>query len=149
MKEQLASAMTSIVQVMLPVLLGLLGWVGVKVHAWLTTNVKNEKLRGILDRLYEAAATVVKEVEQAVVSKLDPNVSPAQNAETARQAALTSLKTHLGPTGLAELKAILGLEDVPLEQLLLSYIEAAVKTMNTMKYDANPTLSSERKCSRR
>ena len=126
MKEQLGSLGIMALKVLAPIFLALLGLLAAKLHDYIVAKVKNEKLQGLLSRLEQAALTAVTEVEQAVVSKLDPNIPLGENAKVAKDAALASLKTHMGPTGLNELKAILGVDDKAVDQILSSHIESKV-----------------------
>jgi hypothetical protein len=129
-KEQLSSIFITALQALGPVIAALLGLVALKLHALIDTRVKNEKVQGILDRLDDAALTVVQEVEQTVVSKLDPNKPLPDNGKAAKDAAIASLKTHLGQKGVDEAKKILGVGDSALEQILVSYIESKVHLVN-------------------
>ena len=109
----------------------LLALVTKKLHDLIDAKVKNEKVRGILDRLDDTAATVVQSVEQQVVSKLDPTKPLADNGKAARDAAIAELKTHLGQKGLDEAKTILGIStDNALDQIIVSYIESHVLQVN-------------------
>jgi hypothetical protein len=132
MKEQLASIGITALQVLSPVFIALLGLVAKKLHDLIAARVRNEKLNGILTRLNDTAWTVVTEVEQTIVSKLDPK-NPAVGLAAAKAAALANLKTHLGRRGLDELKRILGIADTDLETVLVSYIESKVHAVNQMR----------------
>jgi hypothetical protein len=97
-----------------------------ELHALFAAKVKNERLRGVLDRLDDAAGVVVASVEQTVVSKLDPKQPLGANGRAARDAAIAELKTHLGARGIDEAKEVLGIGDSDLEKILVSYIESKV-----------------------
>lgn len=112
-----------------------LGALAKKAHEWLATKVKNEKVRGVLDRLDDAAVKVVQAVEQSVVKSLDQTKSPGANAEAAKTAAMTSLKTQLGgDAGAEELRTVLGLNDAKaVEDMLSTAIESAVHELKAKK----------------
>lgn len=130
MKEQLGSIGITALQVLAPVFLALLGLLAKKAHDLIAAKVKNETVKGILDRLDDTALTVVQEVEQTVVSKLDPTKPLPDNGAAAKAAAIASLKTHLGQKGLDEIKTVLGVGDSALEQIIVSYIESKVHVVN-------------------
>lgn len=130
MKQALASLGIQAVQALSPIFLVLLGLLTKKIHDLIAAKVKNEKVAGILHRLDDAASTAVAETEQTVISKLDPNKPLGDNAATAKQAAMDSLKTHLGAQGIAELKTILGLDDAGAEKVMSSRVEAKVHAIN-------------------
>ena len=126
MKDQLGSLGIMSLKILAPVFLALLGLLAAKLLNYITAKVKNEKLGGLLCRLEQAAMTAVTEVEQAIVSKLDPNVPLGENAKIAKDAALASLKTHMGPVDLNSLKTILGVDDAAIDLILSSHIESKV-----------------------
>jgi hypothetical protein len=130
MKAQLASIGVTALQMLSPVLVALMALATKKLHTWIDSKIKNEQVRGILDRLDDTAMTVVQEVEQTVVSKLDPSQPLGTNAVNAKNAAIASLKTHLGQKGLDEAKQVLGIGDSDLEKVIVSFIEAKVHVVN-------------------
>jgi len=136
MKDQLSSLGVSALQILAPVFLALLGVLAAKIHSLIAAKVKNEKVKGILDRLDDAALTVVQSVEQSVIPKLDPTKTAAENGAVAKAAAIAELKTHLGEKGIAEAKQVLGVGDSALEQIISSYIESKVHEVSSA---ANPT----------
>jgi len=108
-----------------------LTWLCAWASRWFYVHAKNERVKGILVRLNDAAATAVGEMEQSAVKALkaaspDGKLTPA-TAAAVKDAAITSLKGHLGPKGLEELKTVLGVADV--EAALSSRIESAVKAL--------------------
>lgn len=130
MKAQLGSLAITAVQALAPVLMALVGLLALKLHQYIAAKVKNTMVQGILTRLNDTAMTVVQEVEQTVVSKLDPTKPLADNGKAAKDAAVASLKTHLGQKGLDEVKQVLGIGDTDLEKVIVSIIESKVHVVN-------------------
>lgn len=100
---------------------------------WFYIHAKNERVKGVLLRLNDAAATAVAEMEQSAVKALkaaspDGKLTPA-TAAAVKDAAVESLRGHLGPKGLAELKTVLGVADVA--AALNSKVEAAVSAASS------------------
>lgn len=126
MKEQLAAlGLTALQTILLPLFALVATWAGVQLQAWLREKVKNLRLEGMLLRLEAIVEAAVKEVAQTFVSTLT-EVTPAA-LEEARQRALESIRSHLGPRGLEELKTILGLGDTDAaEKLIVTVLEAKV-----------------------
>ncbi len=94
--------------------------------SWIKSKVKNESVAGVLDRLSTLTFAVVSEVQQTVVSGLGGKATTAELL-AARDRALATLKTHLGPKGLKELQTVLGVEaGEAVDKLLVTYIESAV-----------------------
>ncbi len=126
MKEQLAAlGLTALQTILLPLLAIVATWAGLQLQAWLKEKVKNLRLEGMLLRLEAIVEAAVKEVAQVFVSNLT-EVTPAA-LEEARERALESIRSHLGPRGLEELKTILGLGDTDAaEKLIVSVLEAKV-----------------------
>lgn len=91
---------------------------------WIQAHAKNAQVEGILDRLRDTVATVVAETEQTFVKQLGEGGLSKENAAKALDAALASLKTHLGPKGIKELETIFPPSE--LEKILISFIEAQV-----------------------
>jgi hypothetical protein len=121
--------LTGLQDVVLPVVTAALGWASLKVPAWITAHVKNTKIAGILTRLEQLAFVVAQECEQTIVSKLGPNPTVEQ-LKAARDAALATLKSHLGAQGLQEIETVLGLQDdSAVVNLLISFIESSVHSL--------------------
>lgn len=115
--------------VVLPALGILAVWAATNLPKWIAVKVKNERMAGVFDRLGQLAFTVVQEIQQTVVSNLADKES--EDAETqlraARDQAIATLKSHLGPKGLLEIKTALQLtDDTAVEKLITSFIESAV-----------------------
>lgn len=114
--------------VVLPVVGLVIAWASLKLPEWVKAKVKNETVEGVFLRLTTLAFTVVQEVQQTFVSTLvDP--TPEQLKE-ARDKAIDTIKSHLGPKGLAEIKNALKLsDDSAVEKLITSFIESAVRSL--------------------
>ena len=109
-------------------------WVAKKYGLMVDTQVKNDTVNGILQRLGEAAFRVVREVQQTVVDVLSEGEWNAEKAKEVRALAIAKLKEYLGPKGVLEAMDILGLNAAGLENLFGTLIEAEV---HDMKVDAN------------
>ncbi len=136
MKDQISAVVISILQLMAPVVMAGVALLLKKIHDYIVARTKNVEMHGILDRLEQTSYTVVNEVEQAVVPKLDKTLSAADNAAIAKQAAMNSIKAHLGQKGLDDMKNILGIEGSSIESVLSSYLESKVLHVDP----ATPTL---------
>ena len=123
-----------------PVLLAGLSWLSVKAAQLITAKVKNEYLRGVLVRLDDAVLNGVREVQQVTVDAMksanpDGTLTADQGAKV-KQAAIDSIKSHLGTKGLGELAQVLGLEGGAIEKVLATRVEAAVHDLRTSTPDA-------------
>lgn len=117
--------------VVAPVIGLFLAWASMHLPAWLKSKTTNSRAAGILERLATLAMAVVQETEQTVVSKLGDKADET-SLLAARDAALTSLKSHLGDKGLKELEIVFGLEDQDaVIKMLITFIEQAVHTLKT------------------
>jgi hypothetical protein len=125
MKEQLRSLAITAVQVLSPVIIALLGLLAKRLLDLIDARVKNETIKGILERLDQTALTVVTEVQQTIVDNLDPN-APRDSLLKARDAAVANLKTLLGKKGLDDIKKVLGLPDDGLDKILITFVESKV-----------------------
>jgi hypothetical protein len=119
-----------VLQVLSPILLAALTWVAAKIAQYIQAKVKNEYLRGVLVRLDDAVLAAVREVQQVTVEAIksasaDGKLTPDERARV-KQAALDSVKSHLGMKGINELAKILGLETGAVDRLLSTRVEAAV-----------------------
>ncbi len=126
MKEQLAAlGITALQTILLPLFALVATWAGLRLQAFLKQKVKNLRVEGMLLRLEAIVEMAIKEVAQTFVSTLTV-VTPA-NLEEARARALDSIRSHLGPRGLEELKVVLGLGDTgAAEKLVVTMLEAKV-----------------------
>lgn len=119
-----------ILEILSPVLLAALTWAAAKAAELVRAKVKNEYLKGVLVRLDDAVFTAVKELQQSVVDEIkrasaDGKITDEEKRRI-KEKALTTVKSHLGNKGLAELAKILGLNGGGLDGLLSSKVEAAV-----------------------
>ena len=126
-----------LVEVLSPVLVAGLSWLSVKAAQLISAKVKNEYLRGVLVRIDDAVLVAVREVEQVTVDALkeanaDGQLTAEERAKV-KQAALDTVKSHLGLKGLAELAKVLGLEGGAIEKLLSSRVEAAVHDLRQVR----------------
>lgn len=117
-------------QLLSPVLLAGLTWLVARAAALIRARVQNEFLRGVLVRLDDAVFTAVKDLQQTVVDEIkaasaDGKISAAER-QRIKVAAVTNVKSHLGPKGVVELGRILGLGAGALDGLMGSKVEAAV-----------------------
>ena len=117
-------------QVLSPVLLAGLTWLGTRVAALIQARVTNEYLRRVLIRLDDAVFTAVKDLQQTVVAEIriasaDGKISDVDRRRI-KAAAIANVKSHLGAKGIAEMGRILGLGNGALDGLIGSKVEAAV-----------------------
>lgn len=132
MKEQLASLGVEALKALSPVILGLIGIIGMRLNQWIAAKVKNEKMQGMLSRLNDVAIDAVKEVEQTFVSALENPTK--EDFVKARDQALATIKTHMGQRGLSEMKKVLGIENEgDLEKILLNLLESRVHDLKMSK----------------
>lgn len=111
----------------------------VKLSALIDAKVQDANVRALLHRLNDGAFTVVKSTEGRVAAELrkaaaDGKIDDAEKAKI-REAALTDFKALLGPAGLNQLAAVLGLggqapakpfDDAAIDAALAPRIEAAL-----------------------
>lgn len=129
-------------EVLSPVLLAGLSWLSVKAAQLITAKVKNEYLRGVLVRLDDAVFAGVREVQQVTVDSLkaasaDGQLTPDERAKV-KQAAIDSVKAHLGMKGIGEAAKVLGLEDGAIDKLLSTRVEAAVHDLRASRSTTGP-----------
>lgn len=126
-----------VLQVLSPILLAALTWVAAKIAQYIQAKVKNEYLRGVLVRLDDAVLAAVREVQQVTVEAIksasaDGKLTAEERAGV-KQAALNSVKSHLGMKGLGELAKVLGLDGGAVERLLSTRVEAAVHDLKVAR----------------
>lgn len=119
-----------------PVLTALLGWISVRLAAWIKAKTKNELVGGMLIRLSTSIISLVREAEQTsvlAIKKAKSSDSPGGEVLTPEEAAdvratvLDSFKALWGDKGMEELRTVLGLDGVEsVDRLLVSKIEEAV-----------------------
>jgi hypothetical protein len=128
MKEEIAALGLALGKALLPFIATLIGILIGHCIAWIQARIKSVKIQGIEFRLGRLAQTVVEEIEQVVISKL-PDKPTVQDYLHAKEAALASLRIHLGPKGIEEIKQVMGWDDTSLDMVLSSYIESHVHFM--------------------
>ena len=104
-------------------------YLAARVPGWIAAHINNQRIAGVMNRLAQLAFVVVQEIQQTVVSTLKARggAVPGDQMRAARDAAMATLKSHLGPKGLLEIKQAMQLaDDTALEKLLASFIESAV-----------------------
>jgi len=131
-----------VLQILSPILLAALTWVAAKVAQYIQAKVKNEYLRGVLVRLDDAVLAAVREVQQVTVEAIkagsaDGKLTPDERTRV-KQAAIDSVKSHLGTKGLSELAKILGLDGGAVEKLLSTRVEAAVHDLKVSRANGAP-----------
>ena len=133
MKALLASITPQLLDLLTPVLLAALGWLSFRAAGWIKAYTKNAQVQGILLRLDDAVFTAVSALEQTVVVAAKTAAGDGQltksDGAAVKAAALAEIKSHLGPKGIAELQAILGVKPEVLDSFLSSRIEASVLQM--------------------
>lgn len=119
-----------IYQVLAPVLMAVVTWVAAKLAQLINARVKNEYLRGVLLRLDDAVASVVREINQVTVASIKSSSADGRLTTSAsaviKNAALQTVKAHLGTKGIAELGRVLGLDTSAVDRLIGTRIEATV-----------------------
>lgn len=121
------TVMISLVGVAGALLATVLTWLAIKYRSYIMTKIKNDRVQGILARLGDLAFRVVGEVNQTMVDDLKASGTwNAETAKSAKDAALTKLKSYLGAKGVAEAMDVLGLDNAGLEALLSTFIESWV-----------------------
>jgi hypothetical protein len=127
-------------KVLSPVLMAVVTWVGAKLAQLLGARVKNEYLRGVLVRLDDTVVSVVREVNQVTVETIkSASVNgrlPPGARDAIKNAAINSVKAHLGIRGLSELGRVLGLDGSAVDRLIGTRIEA---TVHSIKAQASNT----------
>lgn len=127
MQDQIESlGMLMIKGVILPLVSLFVAWASMKLPALVQAKVKNETVAGVLDRLHQLVFNVVQEIQQTVVSSLGDKAN-GDALKAARDQALATIKSHLGPKGIKELEVVLGLDGNPaVERLIVTFIESSV-----------------------
>jgi hypothetical protein len=123
MGEQLAMLGMAVGKALMPFVVTLFATLIAQAIGWLKAQTKSAKVKSIEERLGNLAVTVVQETEQTILSVLPSSPSVADYRK-AKQAALASLRLHLGPKGIDEIKQVMGWDDTSLEAVLESYIES-------------------------
>lgn len=120
-----------VLDIVTPLLAVLLLWGSGELIRLVRQNVKNERLRSALERATHLVEVSVAEVEQRFVGSLKEQAADGKltdyEASIALKNALDTVKSHLGPRGIAELREVIG--DGTEESLvayLVSLIEAQI-----------------------
>ena len=109
--------------------LGVLGWLGMKVSKWLTSQTDNEKAKGVLLRLNDAVFGTVMQLEQTLVAEIkavnaDGKLS-AEEKKQVRDLAIDLVRDQLGPKGLEKAAKILGL-DMRIDEFIGNRVESEI-----------------------
>jgi hypothetical protein len=112
-----------------------------RVQQWLRCKVDNERARGVLLRLTDAVENAVLEVEQTTSEALraaaEDGKITSDEAEKVRQVALDAAKRQLGTHGVAELRQVLGDEEV--DELIGGRLEAHLARIKRGVLAAGPS----------
>jgi hypothetical protein len=126
---------TIVLTALAPILAALIGWLGVKIAAWITQATSNEMLKGVLTRLDTAVFNVVKETMMTTIDAAkaaDANGQlPAAVGVAAKDAALVKIKSYLGVEGWKQLMLVLGLDDAQAASYVATKLEATVHSVKT------------------
>ena len=129
--------MTKGYEVLSPLLLAAVTWVAAKLAQFTAARVRSEYVRGVLVRLDDAVIAVVREVQQVTVDEIKAASSdgklPAEARERAKRAAITTVKSYIGPKGLAQLTKVLGIEPTQVDQIISTRVEAAVHDLKVSR----------------
>jgi hypothetical protein len=113
-----------------PILLAGLAWLAMKAGQLFNAKTRTEQVARALLLVDDAVLVAARGVQQVLVDQLkatsrEGSLTPEQRAQ-AKQAAMESARSQLGPQGLADVASTLGLDANGVEQLLGARIEAAV-----------------------
>ena len=108
------------------------GWAAAHMFA---ARTKSEHVTRVLQLLDNVVLAATRQVQQVLVDKLkaaslDGRISAEQGAD-AKQAAVASVRSQLGPRGVADIAKTLGLEAGDIDGMLGARIEAAVHRLKT------------------
>ena len=108
-----------------------------RLAGWLKAKTHNEQISGAIDTLDNLMATVVKGLQQTMVSAIKEAAADGKITEAEkimlRTKALEELKKIYGERGLAVLQELLGLGEDALMSLLTNKLEAAVYNLKGTK----------------
>lgn len=132
MQAQMNDVIMTLVKT-LGALLGIAGtWLLLRLQAYIAAHTKNARVSGVLSRLSTTAASIVQEVEQTFISTLTEPT--ADDLKKAKDQAMATLRSHLGPKGLQEVETVLGLDGSnAVERVLNTAIESAVHDLKITK----------------
>jgi hypothetical protein len=122
-------------EILSPLALLVLIWWAVAAAQILAAKTKIEHITRVLQLLDNVVLAAARQVQQVLVDKLkatslDGRLTVEQGAE-AKQAALASVRSQLGPRGVADVANTLGLEPGEVDPMLGARIEAAVHRLKT------------------
>ena len=129
--ETLLSAIMPAALKLLEVLAGLLAaYLGARLTDLIATKAKNAKIRDILLGLETVAADAVAEVWQTSVEAAKKEAAggklPKEVATAAKDAAMATVKSYLGPKGLEALCRALGIGKADADKVISNKIEKAI-----------------------
>lgn len=91
---------------------------------YIASKTNNAKVQAALGRLDQVMSDAVKSAQQTIIGSIKPGDNLATTLSEAKAVALSDVKSHYGEKGIAELKKVLGWDDV--EKNLSTKLEAAV-----------------------
>lgn len=137
-----SSILYKAIEVLSPLLLALLGWLSVKLAQLINARVEQEYLRGVLVRLTDAVFTVVKELDQTLVTAMkdanrDGKLTDSEKAEIKLRAVAT-VKAYLGMKGIEAIAKVLGLSSAGVDNFISAKVEAAVHDLRSVETATRP-----------
>jgi len=113
-----------------PVLLAGIAWLAIEAAQLSAAKTRTEHVSRVLRLVDDAVLVAAREAQQVVVDQLkatsrEGNLTPEQRAQ-AKQTAMDSARSQLGPRGLADIASTFGLDADGVERMLAARIEAAV-----------------------
>ncbi len=110
-------------------IVGLLGWLAMRVGKWLGASTDNEYAKGVLLRLNDAVFSTVMQLEQTLVAELkaanaDGKLT-ADERKRVRDVAIDLVRDQIGPKGLEKAAKVLGL-DMRIDEFISGRVESEV-----------------------
>lgn len=132
-------------------IVGLLGWALTQLGRWLANKTSNEWLTHSYMRLRTAIMVAVGEVQQTYVDAIKAASADGKLTEmeksVAQQKAVDAAKSYLGPKGVKQLIAVLGVDDALLDRYIRGNVEAAIgqqkKTPASLPVISAPPLAKD------
>lgn len=120
-------------EALIPLVAALGSWALFAAANWLRTKAKNEYQLGVIARLTDAVATVVREIEQTTIADIkeaaaDGVISDVEYAAI-RENAIARTKDYLGKNGVRDLEKVFDAEKI--ESVIRSKIEAEVHKLKS------------------
>jgi hypothetical protein len=131
LKTALEQAVAGVIPPLVIALGGMLCALVAYAISFIKSRTKNDKVAGALDRLNEVVSVAVKDAQQRIVGAIKPGDSLSAVLAEAKTTAIATIKSHYGEEGIAELKKILGWEDV--DASLSNHVEAQVHDLKMDK----------------